>query len=360
MIRRSTENSKWIFWTLNISGWVGYAMFNYLMGMAGHDKPPDYIAPSLMYAVGGLLVTYGLRFVYKAAWDMRPAFSLLISGAGAIAAAVLFAGYRSFVYVHFYEGFRWGTLPVADYFYPLELTLSLYVIGTWSGLYFGIKYYRMVQQQREQVLKATNTAHQAQLRTLKYQLNPHFLFNTLNSISTLVLEAENDTANRMVTRLSAFLRYSLDRDPMQKITLKDELDALDLYLGLEQMRFSDRLEIKLDIDAQAYSAMVPSMILQPRIENAMKHAINVSESGGIITIAAKTDDDMLCLSVADTGPGIPDPAYAISGGKIGVGLTNTRERLQVLYGETHRFSMKNVQPKGLKIEICIPLERNEH
>ena len=360
MIRRLAENSKSLFWILNISGWAGYAMFNYLMGMAGHDTPPDYIQPSLMYAVGGLVVTYGLRFVYKAAWEMHPAINLLISGTGAITAAVLFAGYRSFVYVHFYEGFRWGTLPIADYFYSLELTLSLYVIGTWSGLYFGIKYYRMVQQQREQVLKATSTAHEAQLRTLRYQLNPHFLFNTLNSISTLVLEAENDSANRMVTRLSAFLRYSLNRDPMQKITLKNEVDALDLYLGLEQMRFSDRLKINLEIDSQAYSAKVPAMILQPLIENAVKHAITVSEAGGSITIAGKTKDDMLCLSVADTGSGIPDPDNAVSGNKNGVGLTNTRERLQVLYGATHRFNVTNVQPNGLKVEICIPLERNEH
>lgn len=359
MIHSLADNSKSQFWLLNISGWAGYAVLNYLMGIAAHDKPMDYIGPSLMYAVGGLAITYGLRHIYKAVWDMRGALKLLISGGGAIIAATLFAGFKSFVYVHLYEGFRIGTLPIPDYFYSWELTLSLYVIGTWSGLYFGIKYYRMVQHQREQVLKATNTAHQAQLRTLRYQLNPHFLFNTLNALSTLVLEGENDTANRMVTRLSAFLRHSLDRDPMQKITLREEVDALDLYLGLEQLRFDDRLEIELDIDEEAFDALVPSMILQPLVENAVKLAITLSESGGSITIAGKVEDDMLSLSVADTGPGIPDPASEMARGDNGVGLANTRERLQVLYGDAHSFAVTNVQPHGFRVEICIPLEHRE-
>lgn len=358
MINRLTENSKSLFWILNISGWGGYAVLNYLMGIAGHDKAPDYISPSLMYAAGGLLVTYWLRYIYKWAWDMRPWLSLLVSGVGAITATVLFAGYRSFVYVHLYESFRLGSLPLTEYFYSLELTLSLYVIGTWSGLYFGIKYYRMVQQQRVQVLTATSVAHEAQLRTLRHQLNPHFLFNTLNAISTLVLEGENDTADRMLTRLSAFLRSTLDRDPMQKVTLREEVEALDLYLELERLRFDDRLEINLEIEKPAYRSLVPSMILQPLIENAVRHATTVSEAGGSITIAGRVEDDMLCLSVADKGPRIADPGILSNRTSSGVGLTNTRERLQVLYGESHRFSVEDVPPQGLKVEMCIPFEHN--
>jgi len=337
-------------------GWVAYAVLNYLMGIAGHDKPPDYIWPSLMYAGGGLVITYGLRRVYKFAWELKPTINFVVSGSGAIVAAAMFASFRTFAYAHIYEGLPIGTLPLQGYFYSWELTLGFYVIGTWSGLYFGIKYYRMVQQQREQVLKATNTAHQAQLRTLRYQLNPHFLFNTLNAISTLVLEAENQTANQMVTRLSAFLRHSLDRDPMQKITLKEEVDALDLYLGLERMRFDDRLEIALDIGQDAYAAMVPSMILQPLVEDAVRRVIAVRESGGSITIAGKTEDDMLCLSVSDTGPGHPESVKQPPRGENGIGLSNARERLQVLYGDAQTVSATNLRPHGLEIEIRIPLE----
>lgn len=359
MIKRLADSSTSLFWLLNIGGWAAYAVLNYLMGIAGSNKSVDYIWPSLMYAVGGLVITYGLRRVYKSAWSMRPTFSLPVAGAGAIVAAALFAGFRSFVYLHIYEGFRLGTLPLSKYFYSWELTLSFYVIGTWSGLYYGIKYYRELQQQREQVLKATATAQRAQLRTLRYQLNPHFLFNTLNAISTLVLEGEKVTATRMLARLSAFLRHSLDRDPMKKITLRKEIEAIDLYLRLEEVRFDDRLNIEHDIDDFAYGALVPSMILQPLIENAVKHAITENESGGCIVIAAKTRDDMLCLSVADTGPGLPDPERALSRSENGVGLVNIRERLQVLYGDAHTFRVNNVQPHGLEVEMCIPLERKQ-
>ncbi len=359
MINRLTENSKTLFWVLNALGWAGYAVLNWLIGIAAHNKSMDYIGPSFMYALGGLFITYGLRTIYKSVWDRRPAVTLLVSGLGAIFAAALFAGFKSFAYVHFYEGFRLGTLPFREYFTSWELTLSLYVIGTWSGLYFGIKYYRMVQQQREQVLKATNTAHEAQLRTLRYQLNPHFLFNTLNAVSTLVLESRNETADKMISRLSAYLRYALDRDPMQKVPLRDEIDALNLYLGLEQLRFDDRLEINLEIEPAAFRSLVPSMILQPLIEHSVRHATTVSEVGGSITIAGKVENDMLCLSVADTGQGTPDPSNAPAEGDNGVGLNNTQERLQVLYGKRHKFSVSSVQPHGQKTEMCIPLEYSE-
>ena len=359
MINRLTENSKSLFWILNISGWGGYAVLNYLIGIAAHDKATDYIGPSLMYAVGGLVITYGLRTIYKAAWDLRPAINLLICGIGALVAAVIFAGFKSFAYMHLYEQFSVGDFPISEYFYSWEVTLSVYVIGTWSGLYFGIKNYRLVQLQREQVLKATSIAHEAQLRTLRHQLNPHFLFNTLNAISTLVLESENDTADRMLTRLSAFLRSTLDRDPMQKVTLQAEVEALDLYLDLERLRFDDRLQINLEIEEAAFRSLVPSMILQPLIENAVRHATTVSEAGGLITISGRIEDDMLCLSVADEGPGVANLGNLSIRNKSGVGLVNTRERLQVLYGDEHRFSAKDAPPQGLIVEMCIPLEHDD-
>jgi signal transduction histidine kinase len=353
-----TENNRALFWTLNLSGWLGYAMLNYLMGIAGYGKDLDYYFPSLMYALGGVVISYGLRWVYRLAWDLHPALNVFCSGVGVVVAATLFSGFRLFAYTHLYEQFDIGSLALRDYFSAWELSLSLYVMGTWSGLYYGIKYYRMVQQQREQVLKATSTAHKAQLKMLRYQLNPHFLFNTLNAISTLVLEGENDTANRTVTQLSAFLRFSLDRDPMQKISLRKELDALNLYLTVEKIRFEEHLHIEFDVEEQALEALVPSMVLQPLIENSIKYAIAVCEEGGTISITAIVSDDMLCLSVADTGPGIPDLDKNKPGTENGVGLANTRERLKVLYGDRHDYSFENIRPQGLKVTICIPFERS--
>jgi LytS/YehU family sensor histidine kinase len=282
----------------------------------------------------------------------------LISGLGSAFASTLFTGFRSFVHIQFYGAYQWADLSFVDYFNLWDLYISLYVIGTWSGLYFGIKYYRMVQSQNEGLLKATSAAHEAQLKMLRYQLNPHFLFNTLNAISTLILEEETRTANGMVTRLSSFLRHSLDSDPMQKVSLKKEVDALNLYLSIEKVRFEERLDVVFDIEPQAYRAMVPSMLLQPLIENAIKYAIAVSEKGGTLSIAGKIEDGKLCLSVADTGPGVAGTGTLQPGGKTGVGLANTRERLGVLYGGDHILRLENLEPSGLKVTICIPFERS--
>src|SRR6478735_6950310 len=140
---------------------------------------------------------------------------------------------------------------------------STYLLLCWTGIYFGIKYYESLQQQREAALKAAALAQEAQLKMLRYQLNPHFLFNTLNAISTLILDNQNRTANNAVTRLSEFLRYTLDQDPMKKVTLRQELEALELYLGTERLRFGERLRLEYALEDASLEALVPSLLLQP-------------------------------------------------------------------------------------------------
>jgi len=227
----------------------------------------------------------------------------------------------------------------------------------WSGLYFGIKYYQQLQEQTEQTLKATAAAHQAQLKMLRYQLNPHFLFNTLNAISTLILDGANETANSAVSRLSDFLRYALDNDPMSRVTLGSELGAIDLYLEIEKVRFGDRLVIEKVVEEKALGALVPSLILQPMIENAIKYAISPSEDGGTIRISAKVQHNTLVLQLSDTGPGLGNGNNGQKSS--GVGLKNTRERLQQLYGENQAFTLAPNEPSGLTITINIPFEE-EH
>jgi LytS/YehU family sensor histidine kinase len=188
---------------------------------------------------------------------------------------------------------------------------------------------------------------------LRYQLNPHFLFNTLNAISTLILDHNNDTANLAVTRLSAFLRHTLDQDPLKKVTLRQELEALDLYLGIEKLRFGSRLRLERDVDAGALAALVPSLLLQPLVENALKYAIAPSETGGTLHVGARLIGQRLLLHVADDGPGLANPASF--GESRGVGLRNTRERLAVLYDGRARFTGVNTAP-GLRTDIEIPAE----
>jgi LytS/YehU family sensor histidine kinase len=224
-----------------------------------------------------------------------------------------------------------------------------YVLLCWSGLYFGIKYYLRLQEQTQQTLKATSAAHQAQLKMLRYQLNPHFLFNTLNAISTLILDGANETANKAVSRLSDFLRYTLDNDPMSRVTLGSELLAIDLYLEIEKVRFGDRLVIEKSIEAKAQDALVPSLILQPLIENAIKY-----EEGGTLRISARVQHKTLVLQISDSGPGLGNGNNGQKSS--GVGLKNTRERLQQLFGDQQAFTLAPNEPRGLRITINIPYE----
>ena len=139
---------------------------------------------------------------------------------------------------------------------------------------------------------------------LRYQLNPHFLFNTLNAISTLILDNRNTVANSAVTGLSEFLRYTLDQDPMKKVTVAQEVDALNLYLEIEKLRFGNRLTIEFAIDANASMMLMPSLLLQPLIENAIKYAVSPREQGGKIRIGGHVTGGMLQLEVSDDGPGM--------------------------------------------------------
>ena len=203
---------------------------------------------------------------------------------------------------------------------------ALYLLFAWTAAYVGIKLARQLQHEKETALQATAMAHQAQLRMLRYQLNPHFLFNTLNAISTLVLDGRREQANGMVGALSGFLRYSLDSDPEQRVTLDQEIESVRRYLGIEQVRFGDRLRVGILVTPEAAGALVPSLILQPLIENAIKFAVSRREEGGRIELVAHADDGVLEITVRDDGPGSVDYVPK-SGGGHGVGLANTRERL---------------------------------
>jgi signal transduction histidine kinase len=347
-----------LFWGLHLGGWTAYAVLNYLIGIELDERPGDYFILSLLYALGGTTITFGLRWLFRLIWDLRPLPILLIGGLGSLVASFVFTGYRALASVWFYGAYQWARLSILEGFSLWELSFSFYVVGTWSGLYFGIRYYRTVQEQRERLLRATGMAHEAQLKMLQYQLNPHFLFNTLNAISTLVLENDRQAANDMLTRLSAFLRHSLHSDPMQRVTVREELEAMERYLSIERVRFDDRLQVDIEIEPQAYAALVPTLVLQPLIENAIKHAIAANPKGGTIGIAAGIEGGKLYLRVTDTGPGTPVPVPADSEGPSGVGLNNTRKRLLALYGDRHELVMEPLEPAGLSVTVCIPFECN--
>ncbi|MBT8063036.1 MAG: histidine kinase [Gammaproteobacteria bacterium] len=356
MLHRFAHNQSILFWTLNTGGWVAYAVLNYLIGIEANNQPPNYLVPSLIYAAGGMTIGWGLRLLYRAVRELNPLLLLVIAGAATTLSAALFTGFRTLSFMLFYEPEFLDSLSFMDYFNLRDTFTSVYIIGTWSGLYFGIKFYQTVQRQNETLLKAASAANEAQLKVLRYQLNPHFLFNTLNSISTLVLERHNKDANRLVTRLSRFLRTSFDSDPKRKMALEKELETIRLYLEIEQARFEERLKVEFDVDKATRRALVPGLLLQPLIENAITHAISLSETGGTISIAAKIENGKLCLRVADSGPGKTTKERGESELSEGVGLKNTRERLEVLYGDRYDLNLETRRPGGLSATVCIPLE----
>jgi LytS/YehU family sensor histidine kinase len=190
---------------------------------------------------------------------------------------------------------------------------------------------------------------------LRYQLNPHFLFNTLNSISTLVLLKQTERANAMLSRLSSFLRYTLANEPTAHVTVAQEVETLKLYLEIEKMRFEDRLRPIFDIDPRAEQARLPSLLLQPLVENAIKYAVTPQEEGADIRVEARLVGDRVQIAVSDTGPGLqdgPSPASLSTG----VGLQNIRDRLIQAYGPDQRLITRTASEGGFSVAIDIPLQ----
>jgi two-component system LytT family sensor kinase len=343
------RNRNLLFWALHTLGWSAYLITQYL-GALLYEKPTSYIKVVVAAAAGGFVLSAPLRYLYRWLWKRPPAV---------IVPSVLLASWLTALcwrvvinssYMHWVED-KMSDEPWYGIF--VGTLSSTYLLLCWSGLYFGIKYYEALQGQRESMLRASALAQEAQVKMLRYQLNPHFLFNTLNAISTLILDGQGKIANQAVGRLSDFLRYTLDQDPMKKVTLRHELDALNLYLGIEQLRFGDRLKLEFDIEERVTAALVPSLVLQPLVENSLKYAVAPREEGGRLRIEAREVDGRLRLVVQDDGPGLP-VGVELGAGR-GVGFRNTRERLAVLYGDQQQIAVRFSRP-GLRLEITLPLE----
>ncbi len=339
-----------LFWFLQLCGWGGYVAAASISMVAG-DKE-SYWDLILGAAAVGFVLSVALRYVYKALWNSEAKLRLVASVTVCYLLATIWRVTINLMYIE-WEDPNWQ--PEHWYEYTYGVMTSFYALACWSALYYGIKYYQRYEDQMRQTLAATAAAHQAQLKMLRYQLNPHFLFNTLNAISTLILERSNESANSTVTRLSDFLRYTLDNDPNNRVTLRKELEAIDLYLEIEKVRFQDRLVLEREIETAALDALVPSLILQPLIENAIKYAIAPSEDGGTIRIGAKVHGWTLSVSVTDDGPGmaVTGDRRANSGG---VGLRNIRDRLQQLYGDEQALTLGANHPRGLIATINMPFE----
>lgn len=240
----------------------------------------------------------------------------------------------------------------------LNTVFPLGVIVYWVILAIAISVdlYRQNAQERERAAALQSSLLESRLNALRMQLQPHFLFNTLHSLSDLVLEDQR-AATRMIARLGDFLRLTLDNSGSQLVTLQTELEFVRCYLEIEQVRFQDRLTVSIGADAGTESAMVPNLILQPLVENAILHGISRRIGPGNLEISAEQNDGYLDIRIRDDGPGFSSDEDRT--GRRGVGLSNVRERLRYLYGQDNLLILQNDTRGGMCATIRIPSFRNQ-
>jgi two-component system, LytTR family, sensor kinase len=240
-------------------------------------------------------------------------------------------------------------------YFVVELFTYFALVGAYHAYEYARRFNERESEAAQLALKATRleaSLARANLDSLRMQLNPHFLFNTLNAISVLAMKGERQGVVRMLTLLSDLLRVTLE-NRQQVVTLRQELDFLDRYLEIEQIRFRDRLNIERDVDPDTLSAEVPSLVLQPLVENAIGHGVTRRAGPGTIRIeAAIVDHEVLQLRVLDTGPGF---GSAPASRRTGVGLANTRARLEQLYGRRQELGLSNRPEGGACVTVTLPL-----
>ncbi len=219
----------------------------------------------------------------------------------------------------------------------------------------ALDFQQEARERERRALELETQLAQAQIMALRMQLNPHFLFNTLNTISMLVRESDNDRAVRMLAGLGSLLRHVLEDIGRQEVPLSEELEFIQRYLDIEGLRFEDRLRVRIDVEPGLFDVLVPNLILQPLVENAIRHGIARRGTAGQLRITATQDHDRILLSVQDDGPGLGEDAA--SGGRAGVGLENTRARLHRLHGAEGQLKVKDADDGGVVAVASFPLNR---
>jgi two-component system LytT family sensor kinase len=238
------------------------------------------------------------------------------------------------------------------FYFINTLVFGMIIYWVIMTIILTLNYYRKYQEEKLGASSLKAQLAQAELQSLKMQLHPHFLFNALHSVTALILKNDNREAIRMINRLSELLRLAIRDTTTQLVPLEQELEFAERYLEIERIRFQDRLTVHMDIDPRALNAEVPNLILQPLVENAVRHAIALHSTAGWIGITAKCLDQKLHLEVSDDGPGLPADWHDAK--KEGVGLKNTRARLLQLYGDAYDFELSNGKEKGTVATLVLP------
>jgi two-component system sensor histidine kinase AlgZ len=237
----------------------------------------------------------------------------------------------------------------------LNSVQSAIILFLWCSLYLSIKQWQQSARGRERLLRAEAEVREARLSALRYQLNPHFLLNSLNAASTLVLEENGPAATRMLSQIGELLRTTLDGEPATEIALSQEVAFTEQYLAIEQTRLGDRLHVDIAVAPETLDALVPSMLLQPLVENAVRHGVAPMVAGGRIRIESRVQDARLQICVQNTGArNVQRNGRSVNG----IGLNNTAERLKTLYAHDCKFELQWPESGGCEVVIELPLRKN--
>ena len=321
--------SSFLFWSLAI--WSYWALLAPLIFRLGEKIPLSRERPGL-----AALAHFALGFLFGLSHIAL--FALL---------GTLFATNRPGVTTTFVGEFGRGVRV----FLYVELILYWAILGAAVAR----DSYRKYRERETRSRELETQLAEARLQALRMQIQPHFLFNALNTVAMLVRNGESVRAVQMVAGIGELLRSSLDEGSEQEVPLASELGFVRRYLSIEEFRFPDRLRVELDVPEDLLSASVPNLILQPLVENAIRHGVAKSSSSGLVRIAARRRDGWLELSVEDDGPGLP-PGWRLDEG-CRIGLSNVRSRVEQLYGSRQEFVVQNVEPKGTAARLRIPFQR---
>jgi preprotein translocase subunit SecG len=308
--------------------------------------------PRVLTACVGIVISVGVLKIHEMQAG-RPLIFRALAGLGVAIVACFIHSAANFGIFQFFRGAE--NMERAT----LESYLSATIFWFWcyfaiSCLLLALVYSRELRERERELANVERLAQAAQLKALRYQINPHFMFNTLNSIAALVCTRQNATAERMVESLGDFLRATLAIDPQEDHRLADELELQKLYLGIEQLRFPDRIAVDLDVTPEALRALVPSLILQPLAENAVKHCVAVTSTQTKLVIGARIDGDRLAIRLINSPPeGVRRDRST------GLGLNNVAERLRARFGDDQRFQFGKLSDGSFKVELEIPLSFDE-
>jgi two-component system, LytTR family, sensor kinase len=334
------------FWPLQIAGWIGFYVLT-LVSILPTLTQPGKLRGSSLFVVSMFAASCLLRPVCRSL--MSRAFSWIALETRAFAWSLVAGAITAYVA----ELLVFGNRPLDWADWVVTFTQATFILFVWCSLYFSIKLWQQAARERERLLRAESEVRDARLNALRYQLNPHFLFNSLNAVSTLVLDGNATAATRMLAQMGEFLRTILDREAVMETPLSQEIAFTEQYLAIEQTRLGSRLLIDLNISPETLDALVPSMLLQPLVENAVRHGVAPLVEGGTIRLQSTLHRGQLQISIQNSAT-VRAPAQPADTTAHGIGLTNTEERLKTLYGTKYKFALQYQSGGGCQVIVELP------